>query len=476
MSIVGLDRTDHFLTGIVPRVPFAWIGPTIFAVELVAILGIGALSGVAYHALALGQSADLDTYIGLGIATFFYYAVVFAYRGHYTVGKLSSARKSIAEVTAVWWSVVLFQFGIAFLLKIGPIFSRGATLLFFVAGWLFLIFWRYLLARYASAAFAAGMVAARKAIVLGAPQFMGAPSFLSNLVRCGYRPVMMLTAEGTLPASVIEGIQKATRDDAGISDILLIMDWSRTREIEEVSQQLSVIPLAITLLPDANVACFMDRPLVRFGNWWTPELRRRPLTLFERALKRSLDLILATAGTIVLLPLFAVVALLIKIDSKGPVLFTQTRGGFNGKDFKIFKFRTLGTLEDGPDVQQVRRGDSRTTRIGRFLRQTSIDELPQLINVIRGEMSLVGPRPHATAHDSHYNHLVADYSFRHHVKPGLTGWAQVNGFRGATNVALMQRRIDCDRWYIDNWSPWLDIKIVAKTLFLIALSRQPEAY
>jgi undecaprenyl-phosphate galactose phosphotransferase/putative colanic acid biosynthesis UDP-glucose lipid carrier transferase len=168
------------------------------------------------------------------------------------------------------------------------------------------------------------------------------------------------------------------------------------------------------------------------------------------------------------------VAILIKLDSSGPVFFMQTRAGFNSRPFRIFKFRTLHTLEDGSIVRQVSRNDPRLTRVGRVLRKTSIDELPQLFNVLRGEMSLVGPRPHAAAHNTVYEQVVANYAFRHHVRPGLTGWAQVNGLRGETTVETMQRRVDLDLWYIDNWSLWLDIKIIVRTIAL--LLQQPSAY
>jgi undecaprenyl-phosphate galactose phosphotransferase/putative colanic acid biosynthesis UDP-glucose lipid carrier transferase len=170
-----------------------------------------------------------------------------------------------------------------------------------------------------------------------------------------------------------------------------------------------------------------------------------------------------------------ITALLIKLDSRGPVFFMQKRNGFTGKTFDIFKFRTMHVLENGPAVKQATRDDPRVTRIGRWLRRSSIDELPQLFNVIRGEMSLVGPRPHATSHNSEYEKLIANYAFRHHVKPGLTGWAQVNGYRGETRqVEEMQQRVEHDLWYINNWSPWLDLRIVFQTL-LVAL-RQDTAY
>src|SRR5262249_7793003 len=158
-----------------------------------------------------------------------------------------------------------------------------------------------------------------------------------------------------------------------------------------------------------------------------------------------------------------------------PILFRQSRNGFNNRSFRILKFRTMHTLDDGAEIKQVTRNDSRVTVVGGFLRRTSIDELPQLWNVIRGDMSLVGPRPHATAHNSQYGKLIAKYAFRHHVKPGLTGWAQVNGFRGETpSLELMKRRVELDLWYIDNWCLWLDLKIIIKT-FAVLLFR-PSGY
>jgi lipopolysaccharide/colanic/teichoic acid biosynthesis glycosyltransferase len=150
-----------------------------------------------------------------------------------------------------------------------------------------------------------------------------------------------------------------------------------------------------------------------------------------------------------------------------PVLFTQTRNGFNGRSFRIFKFRTMSVFEDGPQIRQATRNDPRVTSVGRWLRRTSIDELPQLFNVLGGSMSLVGPRPHAVAHNTEYERIVANYAFRYHVKPGISGWAQVNGFRGETStVNLMEKRVELDLWYVSNWSFWLDVRILWKTLTL----------
>ncbi len=184
----------------------------------------------------------------------------------------------------------------------------------------------------------------------------------------------------------------------------------------------------------------------------------------ERAAKRGLDILVATAGLLLIAPLLLLTAVVIRLDSPGPILFKQTRNGFNNRPFQILKFRSMRVLEDGDAIRQASRHDSRVTRVGQWLRKLSIDELPQLWNVLRGEMSIVGPRPHALAHDAHYEKLIGDYPYRQHVKPGLTGWAQVNGSRGETpTVETMAERVRLDLWYVENASVWLDIRIMART-------------
>jgi undecaprenyl-phosphate galactose phosphotransferase/putative colanic acid biosynthesis UDP-glucose lipid carrier transferase len=203
-------------------------------------------------------------------------------------------------------------------------------------------------------------------------------------------------------------------------------------------------------------------------------LKRAPLSSAERALKRTLDVFASGLGILALTPLLLITALIIKLDSKGPVFFTQTRNGFNGRSFRIFKFRTMHVLEDGPVIRQATPNDPRVTRLGRWLRRNSIDELPQLLNVLQGKMALVGPRPHAVAHNNEYGDIVANYAFRHHVKPGITGWAQVRGYRGETpTVELMAQRVELDLWYINNWSIWLDIWILTQTMFQISRQLTP---
>jgi undecaprenyl-phosphate galactose phosphotransferase/putative colanic acid biosynthesis UDP-glucose lipid carrier transferase len=183
-----------------------------------------------------------------------------------------------------------------------------------------------------------------------------------------------------------------------------------------------------------------------------------------RVLKRAFDVVAAAALLLVLLPFMAAIALWIKSDSRGPVLFRQRRGGRDGCAFSILKFRTMKVLEDGEVIAQAKSNDRRITRAGRFLRRTGFDELPQLVNVIRGEMSLVGPRPHALAHDRLYGAVIRDYRQRMRVKPGVTGWAQVHGFRGATpDIEDMRGRVAHDLWYVRNQSFALDLVILLRT-------------
>ena len=171
-------------------------------------------------------------------------------------------------------------------------------------------------------------------------------------------------------------------------------------------------------------------------------------------------------------PLLLTIAAIIKLDSSGPVFFRQRRHGFNGKVISVWKFRSMHTMDDGASVQQATAHDKRITRAGKFLRRSSLDELPQLFNIASGEMSFVGPRPHALAHNESYEKIINHYAGRNQVKPGLTGWAQVNGLRGETaDPATMAARVRCDLWYIDNWSMLLDLKIMAMTPFYAMASK-----
>jgi putative colanic acid biosynthesis UDP-glucose lipid carrier transferase len=214
-----------------------------------------------------------------------------------------------------------------------------------------------------------------------------------------------------------------------------------------------------------------------------PALDGFALTLPERravprdghTAKRLLDIVVASTALVLLLPVLTLTAIAVAMDSKGPVIFAQRRTGLNGKTFAILKFRSMHVMEDGARIVQAAKGDARVTRTGRIIRKLSLDELPQLINVLAGEMSLVGPRPHAVAHDDYYGEHIANYRGRFWVKPGITGWAQVNGSRGATpTIAIMQNRINLDVWYARNRSLLLDLKILAKTPLEVLSTRNAD--
>jgi Undecaprenyl-phosphate glucose phosphotransferase len=251
-------------------------------------------------------------------------------------------------------------------------------------------------------------------------------------------------------------------------DIIICVPWERTDLVDAFMTALMRVPASIHLHLDP------DSPLNRFGGAHIGtngaissfKLRGAAVGGFGLVLKRLSDIVLASIALILLAPVFLMIAVAIRLDSPGPVLFLQRRHGFNKRPFRIFKFRSMSVGEDGPVVTQATSNDPRITRVGRFLRRYNLDELPQLINVLKGEMSLVGPRPHALAHDEVFLQDIALYARRHNVKPGITGWAQVNGFRGETNTPdKIAQRVHYDLYYVDHWSLVFDIWILFLTLF-----------
>ncbi len=195
----------------------------------------------------------------------------------------------------------------------------------------------------------------------------------------------------------------------------------------------------------------------------------------RRMVKRASDLAIAGAALLLAAPIMAIVAIGVRLSSPGPIMFRQRRHGLDGKEIVVYKFRSMTCMENGTKVTQAQRNDPRVTRLGRFLRKSSLDELPQLINVLQGRMSVIGPRPHALVHNEHYRQLIAGYARRHKVKPGLSGWAQVHGCRGETKtVDDMRERVEHDLYYVRNWSLGLDLRIAFKTL--LVLFRDPKAY
>jgi len=193
-----------------------------------------------------------------------------------------------------------------------------------------------------------------------------------------------------------------------------------------------------------------------------------PFTGVNGLVKRLSDIVLSILILVLISPVMLAVAIAVKLTSRGPVIFMQRRYGLDGEEIHVYKFRSMKVTEDGGEIIQVSRRDPRVTTVGAFLRRTSLDELPQFINVLQGRMSIVGPRPHAVAHNEMYRKLIRGYMVRHKVKPGITGWAQVNGYRGETETLdKMQARVDYDLDYLRNWSLRLDLKIILKTILVV---------
>lgn len=282
--------------------------------------------------------------------------------------------------------------------------------------------------------------------------------------------IKTLASFGHLETEVLAG---------AVDQIVLALPSRPSGLFEPTMRALRHLPIDIGWAPELpdlrtpvlGVAQVGDMPLVC--------LQRRPLDGWRYVLKSLEDRVLAGCMLLAAAPAMVLIAVAVKLDSPGPILYRQQRRGFSRDPIALLKFRSMYIDQcDAPDatvVEQASRNDPRVTPVGRWLRRTSLDELPQLFNVLRGEMSVIGPRPHAVAHDNHYADLIDDYLGRHRVKPGMTGWAQVHGFRGETRtLADMRRRIELDLEYIDRWSLWLDLQIFARTL-LVGFT-QPTAY
>lgn len=255
-----------------------------------------------------------------------------------------------------------------------------------------------------------------------------------------------------------------------IDAVLILFGPDNMGIVTNTVAALSELPVRIQLLPIDMTELMRHSRIGGHGHLRVLELFCGPCSLRDRLLKRSFDIVTATALLILLWPLLLLVAILIKFDTPGPVLFRQTRLGFNNDPIQVLKFRSMTTYDETHDeFRQAARNDPRVTRVGRVIRRTNIDELPQLLNVLRGEMSMVGPRPHAVAHNDMFADQICRMFRRHNVKPGITGWAQVNGLRGETDTFdKMQKRIDHDLYYVDNWSFFFDLKIMIMTV----ISRQ----
>jgi len=443
-------------------------GPLVAAADAVIILAVALVTGVAYHEAMFGSAGNLRNYLEFGglVALFFCGANIA--RGTYVMANYITTKRHFSRTFALWNVTFLVVFTVTFLTKSGDIYSRGAVILFYAAGLTALGLVRIALIRHVVLAAKTGRMASQRVLLVGAEADVMAFARRYQPWNLGLQVVGMSTLTDTSdPATLARDLDRAVETARAHrpDDVYVVVPWQDTEVIERTVDALMTIPVAIHLAPERILDRFDDVGIAKIGPMASLELTRQPLTTFEVVTKRLFDIVAASLALVLLAPAFFVVAVLIKRDSKGPVLFRQTRYGFNQKPFQIFKFRTMTTMDDGKVVAQAKRDDPRITRVGAFLRRWNIDELPQLLNVLRGDMSIVGPRPHAVAHNRAFEGRIALYARRHNVKPGITGWAQVNGFRGETDTdEKMAKRVEYDLYYIDNWSLLFDVRICVLTL------------
>ena len=253
-----------------------------------------------------------------------------------------------------------------------------------------------------------------------------------------------------------------------IKMIFISQPISAQPRIRKLIDELKDTTASVYFLPDVYVFDLMQARFDTVGGMPVIAISETPFMGFNSVLKRGSDIVISLLALILLAPLMLLIALAVRLSSPGPVIFKQRRYGLYGEEIYVYKFRSMTVTDDGPVVVQAQKDDRRVTRVGGFLRRTSLDELPQFINALQGRMSIVGPRPHAVAHNEQYRKLIKGYMLRHKVKPGITGWAQVNGMRGETDtLEKMEARIRYDLDYRRSWSLWLDLWIILKTVKVV---------
>lgn len=470
--------------------PRAWISPlfkisyqnieiSAVLIDILLIVFASVAGAAIYQYTWLDEIVGANVFLGIGVTSSFICIYVMHARGLYRFPVLLNPVPYLAAIFTVLTLVglavtaaLLFMGGDDdYLLKPMVAIVLLQIALLFSARWL--------MGNVMHALVSTDSLVGRRVVTIGEPSELLRLSATFLLRYFGLTEVSRVAVaanRGCRSADVLVSLDHAlaAAREQGAEEFLVAFRWSSQELLETVRERLRASPLPVRLLPDHTVRTVLGQHASSIGTdeMQPVQVQRAPLSPYERAIKRTLDIAFALVAIGMLSPLLAIVAIAIKLDSEGPTIFRQRRNGFGGNEFTIFKFRTMRVLEDGPTVTQACRGDLRVTRVGQFLRRSSIDELPQLFNVLNGDMSLVGPRPHALAHDNEYKYHIANYAFRHHVKPGITGWAQVNGLRGETGrIEQMAERVKHDLWYINNWSLRFDINILLRTCFEVLRSR-----
>ncbi len=260
--------------------------------------------------------------------------------------------------------------------------------------------------------------------------------------------------------TLITNIEKEANDE-----VWICLPLAQGGLLQEVMCELDQFTKSVRFVPNIQDLRLLNHRVYETAGLSIMTLSASPHVGIDSVVKRLEDIVLGLCFFLLSLPVMVFIAISIKLTSPGPILFKQKRHGINGKEIKVYKFRSMKIHQEANGkVTQATENDDRITKVGKFIRRTSLDELPQFYNVIQGRMSIVGPRPHALAHNQEYQQKVEAYMARHKVKPGITGWAQVNGFRGETDtLEKMQKRVEYDLYYIDNWSVWFDLKIISRT-------------
>jgi Undecaprenyl-phosphate glucose phosphotransferase len=446
------------------------------ATEFLVVAVAAYIAAVLYHRLVLLHSPDPAKYVpeSLLIATLELLVSI----GLRQYSRILTQPRQVFLWNGVSGVFLVFSFFLStiFLLKISEDYSRVTVLVQAGSVVLAVICTRTILFSLLQPAIASGLIDARRVILIGDQDHCS--HFSDRAMATGIRTIRSFDfptvhAYYSVPARA-GGVQVgpdarqlvADCRPLRADDIIILISQQDVPSALALASALSDLPADVHVVPVGSADLMAVSRITQFGNMVTMRIFQSPLTPFNRAIKRAFDVAAAIAGLILLSPFFVIVSLAIKLDSRGPVLFRQTRHGYNNEPIRVLKFRSMTVMEDGDNFKPVIRHDPRVTRLGRILRRTNIDELPQLFNVLVGDMSLVGPRPHATAQNDLFVELISSFSRRHNVKPGITGWAQVNGYRGDTDtLEKMQRRVEHDLYYIDNWSFLFDLRILVLTLF-----------
>ena len=437
---------------------------------LVAVLSLFAC------VLAYGQSLS-DRTLGLGLLTFLIASPIFARSPRHNGIPGSRLYATYSRIVVEWALVAAILLFLGFAFKVTDEFSRLVLVIWFVATPVALLAVHGLRLR------AHSMLAAHhgpRYIIVGAnnvgfelfrrlPQkgFLGFFDF-----RSADRVSQVIDPDKL--AGHCKDIASYARTH-GVTAIYIALPLSNVPRIGVMIRELRDTTASIYFLPDVFAFDMIQGRLVDLNGMPAISVCDTPFHGMDAVLKRTMDIVLTGLALLVAAPLMAAIAIAVKVTSRGPVLFRQRRYGLNGELINVYKFRSMTVCEDGAVVTQATREDTRITTLGKFLRRSSLDELPQLLNVLQGKMSLVGPRPHAIAHNEMYRKLISGYMIRHKVRPGITGWAQVNGLRGETDtVEKMSARVKFDIDYLNSWSPWLDLKILLRTVMLVV--RDDKAY